>query len=423
MIQAEHLHLATRHKTRVKETRAQIEAHALSSSAMWPAVDASRLSFVRCMQGSTNMEASKFNGAQAPTPCAFPDLEHAMIEVQMPLWLPEAQVGMQPALLAGLTSALEMVKRITPDDKRPKLEPAFEVDAKPGKSEDDELSDGSDEGGGGGGGGGGAHAASFRRRTAHFIGASSKRRAFGPGEKGRKRAKTPPETPSAPHTGAISMQYVLYAGGFTPESIISALYGCTVGSEPPWGVNGNALKWVEYSVLRDIGPYGVSARIQWSEGVINRLIAASATTPGCADPLRAWLFHGFHTGQEIADREKILNVALRADPDPQIPNDCIDRYRHIRDCIAGKLAEAVDAAGGTYTRVLMTRLRSNPMPPLLNIPHMMDLYRELVSIEMRLSDLRTVRSMESGVDRVRRTRALEAARTMVLCAWKKHVEA
>lgn len=51
----------------------------------------------------------------------------------------------------------------------------------------------------------------------------------------------------------------------------------------------------------------------------------------------------------------------------------------------------------------------------------MELYSELASLEIRISELRTVRSIESGMDRVRRTRALEAARSMVICAWKARI--
>ena len=406
--------------TRSKEFLHQIEDHARSRRAIWPAVDASRMPFVRCMQGLTNMEASKFSGAQAPVPCAFPDVEDAMIDMQIPLWMPEAQVGMQPALLAGLTSALEMMKRIMPPDKKSELETKF-VEL---KSEDG--SPGSDESSNSGG---------VSKRKTSFIGTPSKRQHVG----------STSDVAGSSNSGSvsISMKHILNAGGFTPERIIATLLKVSKDDHPVLGDTGDALDWPEHSILRLIDvsrpppplppppppppppPHvtGVEARIRWAEGVITRLIAAASTLPGSIDPLRAWLFHGMHTTQNIADRDKMLNVALRLDPDPpnHINSIISTRYKAIRNAIAAELTEAVEAAGGAYTDVLMSRLRSDPTPKLLKIPHVMELFRELASIEIRLSDLRTPRGIEAAVDRVRRTRALEAARSMVVCAWKQYV--
>ena len=65
-------------------------------------------------------------------------------------------------------------------------------------------------------------------------------------------------------------------------------------------------------------------------------------------------------------------------------------------------------------KVKHVNMQSYKDGPLQNI------FRELVSINMRITALLTPRSVEASIDWRRRLRALETARVMVISAWRKH---
>ena len=420
--------LTAESESRQAASMAKLKAHAESDHAVWPVVDAGRLPFVRRMQGHTNMEASKFSATQAPEPSAFPELEQAMIAAQLPLWLPSAQEGMQPAILDSLHGALEMLERITPDDMMSVLEPEIPKEA---AAEEE---------------GGGAPA-----QSARFFGA---RRAY--------RAPVPPSG------GAVSLKDVLYAGGLTPESLVSLLFAALgvppaaapvrAPAVPPgaivpqaWVSMAVALNWIppppppappppppQSNLLKFSSPIidaqngvsdpeadiGVKARLDWAEIAINRLVSRTVlkSAPHGGDPMRVWIFHGLRTAQDLQDHEEIAHFALRGLTTAPAP--CPVTYTNVKTNLLNMVYNATDVAGGAYTQVLLRRIPTMNVPLILlrGDPDLMDLYRELVSLELRLSDLRTLRSIESGIDRVRRTRAMETARSMVMCAWRTRID-
>lgn len=379
----------------------ELLAHAASGHSCWPAIDASRLPFVRRMQGATNMEASKFmNTGQPHAPSMFPDLEQAMIDVQLPLWLPGAQGGLQPAMLDAISSTVDILVRLSPDmaaDMRPVLEEvAQEKPKKKSKPAD-------------------AHGAPPALRLTAFVGAGAPKTAAG-GSDTESEEALGKKSKRKPSSSVLHMATVLKAGGCTPKRVIAVAMAAT---------NDGTWKSVEKACKCAVDDTASG----WAMRFINRVVQQTSLKFGRdasgrpQDPLQMWLFHGAGGAgdDDEATYTTVLNMAMSNKAEGFTGGD----FDNIRTALRDLVTSAVEKAGGMYTNVLMRKLKGATIPRVLRQSEeagdLADIYRELVSLEMRLSDMRTLRSIESGMDRVRRTRVMEAARSMLICAWRTRV--
>ena len=151
-------------------------------------------------------------------------------------------------------------------------------------------------------------------------------------------------------------------------------------------------------------------RLEWAARLMARISHASMSLARSEklDPMAVWLYH-----RGVFDNNEDGEVDL-------VPIKRSESTKKVKEAIQRLVMNAVENAAGTYSAVLVRRL-AGESPAIFRDGELSDLMRELVSLHMRINDLLTPKSVDAAVDRQRRLRALETARAMVICMWRRRV--
>lgn len=212
----------------------------------------------------------------------------------------------------------------------------------------------------------------------------------------------------------VTFRNVLEAGGCTKYRVVMAVDEIRDGAT--WKDVGDAIG--EYGLAKDN-----DRRLAWADALIDKIARACLriTRVERVDPLALWIFHRDSIENELEDKaiEIVPLKNMLAQLDGQVK-----LWQEVHTAIKDLVMESMESISHVYAEELTDRL-SFDSPSVfrggMGANAFADVFQDLVSVQMRINQLITPKSVESAIDLRRRLRALETARSVVLCTWRRRV--
>jgi len=383
-----------------------LKHHAMSRHAHWPAVDIMDMQFVKEVMGMSNCRRELIRPAALKIPsCSYPGLVRNMLDVNMPLWHPTCQRSLGAPLLTALVSAKEILCHAYPEsacmfDEVSSYEPEGEFDF---------------------------------TSILRAAGCSSRTIA-----RMLMRAYTPQQLDCVRVNE--STQYDRTRTRPSKAATFGARFGATFGAglEEVTSRGGRSSPTLDIRADEAMREASVPLKKEWSrnhrdkEMLDNWAYALYRSTERRAvhmannsgmDPITAWIFHRDDMSREDDESGVIPNTMFRSvKATNREERDINQRRTDIYNMLDTAVVDAIENASDHYKDGLAIQIKDFMEQPMIyeqKHRNLQFIFVQVVSMQLQISLLHNPREVEAAIDLKRRLRALETARSMLICTWKK----